>query len=76
LASVGGRNPINIFIFETGSLVYSLPTSWFANVCFSLDNKLIISHARGAWSRDTVTLWDINNGKKLREIIIPNDNEM
>jgi len=76
VASSSGRNPIVVLNLETGASILALSREWYAGVLFTVNNTQIISHTRGGGSRDTVTIWDVNNGDRVRQFLIPNDNEM
>jgi WD40 repeat protein len=67
--------PINLWNTGTGDKVLSLPEGWYANAFFIRDNTQIISHRRGAWTTETITVWDANTGGKIKDISIPGDNE-
>ena len=67
--------PINLWNIKTGEKIVSLPEGWYAGAFFIRDNKQIVSHRRGAWTTETITIWDANTGGKIRDINIPGDNE-
>lgn len=72
-SSFGYDKSIIVWNVDTGSQVLTLPKAWYVKVLFTVNNAQIISHTR---NRDTVTIWDVNNGDKVRQFQIPNDSEM
>lgn len=68
-------NSIKLWDMITGVEVLSLPGGWYAYACFINNNTQIISHRRGAFTTETITIWDRSNGNIIREIKIPGDNE-
>jgi WD40 repeat protein len=69
--------PINLWNVKTGDKVLSLPEGrgGYRYTAFIRDNTRIVSHSPGAWTTETITIWDTNTGSKIKEIKIPGDNE-
>jgi WD40 repeat protein len=77
MAASSGRSNSSIMVWnaETGASTLILPKAWYWDVAFSLDNTRIISQTHGVWGRDTITIWNVSNGNKIKEFVIPNDDE-
>jgi WD40 repeat protein len=75
VSTSGYGEPISLWNIRTGDTIVSLPKGWYAGAFFIRDNTQIVSHRRGAWTTETITIWDAATGSKIKDISIPGDNE-